>query len=169
MFQRELEIIYILFDWRQEEKATTEGKMEEWHHWLSGHQFSSVAQSSPTLCDPMNRSMPSFPVHHQFQESNQTHVHRVGHDIQTSHPLSSPSPSALNLSHHQGLSNESALPIWWPKYSSFSFNISPYNEHPGLVSYRMDWLDLLAVQRTLKSFLQHCSSKHQFFSTQLSL
>ena len=73
--------------------------------------------------------------------------------------LSSPSPPALNLSQHQGLSNESALHIRWPKYWSFSFNISPSNEHPGLVSFRMDWLDLPAVQGTLKSLLQHHSSK----------
>jgi len=107
-------------------------------------------------------------VHHQFPEFTQTHVHWVSDDIQPSHPLSSPSPPALNLSQHQGVfSKESALHIRWPKYWSFSFNITPSNEHPGLISFRMDWLDLLAVQGTLKSLLQHHSSK-TFFTVQLS-
>ena len=99
-----------------------------------------------------------FPVHHQLPEPTQTHVNHIGDAIQLSHPLSSPSPPALNLSQHQGVSNESALHIRWPKYWSLSFNISPSNEHPGLISFRMDWLDLLAVQGTLKG-LQHHSSK----------
>ena len=120
----------------------------------SKSQFSSVAQSCPTLCDPMNHSTPGLPVHHQFPES--THVHRVDDAILPSHPLLSPSPPAFNLSQHH-FSNESALHIRWPKYWSFSFNISPSNEHPGLISFRMDWLDLLAVQGTLKSLLQHHS------------
>ena len=99
----------------------------------------------------------------------------VGDAIQPSHPLSSPSPPALNLSQNQGLSNESALHIRWPKYWSFSFNISPSNEQSGLISFRMDWLDLLAVQGTLKSLLQHHSSKASilrcsaFFIVQLLL
>ena len=122
-------------------------------------QFSSVAQWCPTLCDPINRSMPGLPVHHQLLESTQTHVHRVDDAIQPSHPLLFPSSPALNLSQHQGLSNESTLHIRWQKYWSFSFNISPFNEHPGLLSFRMDWLDLLAVQGTLKSLPQHHSSK----------
>ena len=79
--------------------------------------------------------------------------------MQPSHPLSCPSPPAFNLSQHQCLSNESSLHIRWLKYRSFSFKISPSNEHPGLISFKMDWLDLLAVQGTLKSFLQHHSSK----------
>ena len=112
-------------------------------------QFSSVAQSCPTLCDPMNCSTPGLPVHHQLPEF--THIHWVGDAIQPSHPLSSPSPPALNLSQHQGLFNESALRIRWPKYWSFSFNISSSNEHPGLISFGMDWLDLLAVQGILES------------------
>ena len=118
-----------------------------------------VTRSCLTLCNPMNCSAPGLPVHHQLLESTQTHVHRVSDAIQPSHPLSSPSPPALNLSQHQGLLNESALSIRWPKYWSFSFNISPFDEHPGLISFRMDWLDLLAVQGTLKSLLQHHSSK----------
>ena len=125
-------------------------------------QLNSVAQSCPTLCDPMNCSAPGLPVHHQLPEFTQTHVHRVGDAIQQCHPLSSPSPPAFSLSQYQErwcFSNESALHIRWPKYWSFSYNISPSNEHPGLISFRMDWLDLLAVQGTLKSLLQHHSSK----------
>ena len=113
-------------------------------------QFSSITQLCPTLCDPMNPSTPGLPVHHQLLEFTQTHVHRVGDTIQPSHPLLSPSPDP-NSSQHQGLLNESTLCIRWPKYWSFRFSISPSNEHPGLISFRMDWLDLLAVQRTLKS------------------
>ena len=124
-------------------------------------QFSSVAHSCPTLCDPMNRSTPGLPVHHQLPEFTQTHVHRVSDAIQPSHPLSSPSPPAPNPSQHQirVFSNESTLHMTWPKYWSFSFSISPSNEHPGLISFTMDWLDLNAVQGTLKSLLQHHSSK----------
>ena len=120
------------------------------------HQFSSVAQLCLTLCNPMDCSTLGLPVHHQLPESTQTHVHRVGDNIQPSHALSSPSPPALNLSQHQGLF-KSALRIRCPKY--WSFSISPSNEHPGLISFRMDWLDLLAVEGTLKSLLQHHSSK----------
>ena len=121
--------------------------------------ISSVAQSCLTLCNPMDCSTPGLPVHHQLLETSQTYVHCVGDAIQPSHPVSSPSPPALNLSQHQGLFNWSAVCIRWPKYWSFSFNISLSNEHPGLISFRMDWLDLLAVQGTLKSLLQHHSSK----------
>ena len=98
----------------------------------------------------------------------------VGDAIQPSHPLSSPSPPALYLSQIRVFSNESALCFKWPKYWSFSFSISPFSEHPGLISFRMDWLDLLAVQGTLKSLLQHHSSKASilqrsaFFTVQLS-
>ena len=114
-------------------------------------QFSSVAQSCPTLCSPMDCSTPGLPVHYQLPELAQTHVHWVGDAIQPSHPLSSPSPPALSLSQHQVFSSESAFLIRWPKYWSFSFNISPSNDHSRLISFRMDWLDLLAVQGTLKS------------------
>ena len=122
----------------------------------------------------MNCSTPGLPVHHQLPESTQTHVHWVGDATQPSHPLSSPSPPALNLSQHQGLFKWSDLCIRWPKYWSFSFSISPSNEQPGLISFRMDWLDLLAVQGTLKGLLQHHSSKASilwrsaFFTIQLS-
>ena len=122
-------------------------------------QFSSVTQSCLTLCHPMNHSTPGLPVHHQLPELTQIHVHRVSDAIQLYHPLSSPSPPALNLSQHQVFSNESALCTRWPKYWSFSFSISPSNEHSGLISFRMDWLDLLAVQGTLKSLLQLHSSE----------
>ena len=131
-------------------------------------QFSSVTQSCPTLCDPMNCSTPGLPVHHKLPEFNQTHVHQVGDAIQPSHPLSSPSPPAPNPSQHQ------SLRMRWPKYWSFSFSIIPSKEHPGLISFKMDWVDLLAVQGTLKSLLQHHSSKASilrhsaFFIVQLS-
>ena len=130
---------------------------------------SSVTQLCPTLWDTINVSTPGLPVHHQLLESTQINVHSVGDTIQPSHPLLSLSPTALNLSQHQSLSNESALPISWPKYWSFSFNISPSNEHPGLISFRMNWVELFGAQGTLKSHLQHHSSKASFFGTQLSL
>ena len=126
---------------------------------LSSVQFNSVAQSCPTLWNPMNRSTPGLPVHHQLPEFTQTHAHRVGDTIQPSHPLLSPSPSAPNPSSIRVFSNESTLRMRWPEYWSFRFSISPSNEHPGLISFRVDWLDLLAVQGTLKSLLQHHSSK----------
>ena len=122
---------------------------------------------------PHEPSTPGLPVHHQLPEFTKTHVHCVGDAIQPSHPLSSPSPPALNPSQHQSLF-QTALCIKWPKYWSFSFSISPSNEYPGLISFRMDWLDLLAVQGTLKSLLQHHSSKplilrhSAFFTVQLS-
>ena len=140
--------------------------------WRAGnyqrYQFSSVAQSYPTPCDPMNHSMPSLPVH-QLPEFTQTHVHWVSDAIQPSHPLSFPSPPAFTLSQHQGLFQWVNSSHEVTKYWSFSLSISPSNEHLGLVSFRMDWLDLLAVQGTCKSLLQHHSSKHQFFGGQLSL
>ena len=125
--------------------------------------FTSV-QSCLTLCDAMDGSKPGPPVHRQLPEFTQTHVLWVSDAIQSSHPLSSPSPPAFYLSQHQGLFKwVSSLyqniqyPI--PKYWSFRFSISPSNEYSGLISLRMDWLDLLAVQGTLKCLLQHHSSK----------
>ena len=117
--------------------------------------LTSVAQSCPILCDPMDHSTPGLPVHHQLPESTQTHVHRVGDAILCRCFVILPSIFPSN----RVLSNESALCIRWPKYWSFSFSISPSNEHPGLISFIMDWLDLLAVQGTLKSLLQHHHSK----------
>ena len=122
----------------------------------------------------MNRSTPGLPVHHQLLEFTQTHVHRVSDAIQPSYPLSSPSPPAPNPSQHQSLFQWVNSSHRWPKYWSFSFSISPSKEHPGLISFRIDWLDLLAVQGTLKSLLQHHSSKESvlrrsaFFIVQLS-
>ena len=131
--------------------------------------FSSVQSLSRVrLCDPMNRSTPGLPVHHQLPEFTQTHVHRVGDAIQPSHPLSSPSTPAFFLS-IRVFFNESVLRIRWPQYCSFSFSISPSSEHPGLISFRMNWLDLLAVQGTLSSLLQHHSSKASILCAQLSL
>ena len=121
--------------------------------------FSSVAQSCPILCDTMNYSTPGLPVRHQLPESTQTHFHQVGDAIQPSHPVSSPSPPAPILPSIRVFSNESALHIRWPTYWSFSFSISLSKQHPGLISFRTDWLDLLAIQGTLKSLLQHHSSK----------
>ena len=108
-------------------------------------QFSSVAQLCPTLCDPMYCSMLGFPVHHQLPEFTQSHVHWVGDAIQPSHPLLSTSPPAFSLSQHQGLSSEPVAKYW-----SFSFSISPSNEYSGLISFRIDRLDLLAIQGTLQ-------------------
>ena len=141
---------------------------------FSSVKFSSVAQSCPTLCDPMNRSAPGLPVHHQLLEFTQTHIHQVGDAIQPSHPLSSPFPPAPIPPSIRVFSNESTLHMRWPKYWSFSFSIIPSKGHPGLISFRMDWLDLLAVQGTLRSLLQHHSSKASilrrsaFFIVQLS-
>ena len=135
-------------------------------------QFSSVAQSRPTLCNPMNRSMPGLPVHYQSPPKRMSIVLVMpsNHLILCCPLLFLPSifPSI------RVFSNESALCIRWPKYWSFSFSISPSNEYSGLISFRMDWLDLLAVQGTLKSLLQHHSSKASillcsaFFMIQLS-
>ena len=140
--------------------------------WVISAQFSRSGVS--TLWDPMDCSMPCFPVHHWLLELAQTHVHRVGDAIQPSHPLLSPSPSAFNLSQHQGLFKWVSSSGQVGKVLEFQLNISPSNEHPGLVFFEMDWLDLLAVQGTLKSLLQHHSSKASilwrsaFFIVQLS-
>ena len=118
-------------------------------------QFSSVAQSCPTVCDPMDCSTPGFPVHDQLPEPTQIHVHWVGDAIQLSViPFSSQIFPSIRV-----FSNESVLCIRWPKYWSFSFSISPSTEYSGLISFRMDWFDLLPVQGTLKSLLQHHSTK----------
>ena len=141
---------------------------------FSSIQFSSVTQLCPTLCDPMNCCIPGLPVHHQLPESTQTHVHWVDDAIQPSHPLSSPSHPALNLSLHQGLFKWISSSHQVAKVLEFQLHISPSNEYSGLISFRIDWLGLLAVQGTLKSLLQHHSSKalilqrSAFFIVQLS-
>ena len=123
----------------------------------------------------MDCSMLGLPVHHQLPELAQTHVHQVGDAIQPSHPLSSPPLPAFNLAQHQGLFSMSQFfASGGPKYWSFSFSINLSNEHWRLISFRIDWLDLLAVQGTLKNLLQHHSSKASilqhsaFFTVQLS-
>ena len=141
---------------------------------LCNSQFSSVTQSCPTLCDPMNRSTPGLLVHHQLPEFTQTHVHWVRDAILSSHPLSSPSPPALNPCQHQGCFKWVSSLHQVAKVLQFQLSISPSNEYPGPISFRMDWLDLLAVQGTLKTLLQHHSSKASilwcsaFFTIQLS-
>ena len=140
----------------------------------SSQSVTSVTQSCLTPWDPMNHSTPGLPVQHQLPEFTQTHGHRVSDAIQPSHPLSSPSPPAPNPSQHQGLFQWVNSLHEVGKYWSFSFSMSPSNEHPGLISLRIIWLDLLAVQGTLKSLLQHHSSKASifwhlaFFTVQLS-
>ena len=137
-------------------------------------QFSSVDQLCLTICNPMDCSTPGLPVHHQLPELTQTYVHWVGDAIKSFHPLSSLSPPTSVFPSIRVFSNESVLHFRSPKYWSFSFNISPSNEHPVLISFRTDWLDLLAVQGTFKSLLQHHSSKASilwgsvFFIVQLS-
>ena len=136
-------------------KKESSSNKRYWTNWISSVLFCrSVASVS---LDPMNCSMPGFPVHHQFPELTQTHVHSVGDAIQSSHPLLSPSPPIYPSI--RVFSNESVFYTRWPKYWSFSFSISPSSEYPGLISFRMHWLDLLAVQGTLKSLIQHHSSK----------
>ena len=138
-------------------------------------QFSLFSHSvKSNSLQPMYCSTPGFPVHHQLPELAQTHVHWVGDAIQPSHPLSSPSPPTFNLSQHQGLFQWVSSSHQVAKVLEFSFSVSPSDEYSGLISYRMDWLDLLAVQGTLKGLLQHHSSKASiprpsaFFVVQLS-
>ena len=131
-----------------------------------------MTQLCPPLCDPTDCSMVGLPVPYHLPEFEEFHVHFIGDTIQPSHRLT-PS-SALNFSQHQGLSNELFVRIRWPKYWSFSFNISPSSEYSGLISLKIDWFDLLAVQRTFRSLLQHYSLKalvlwcSAFFMVQLS-
>ena len=137
------------------------------HNELSD-QIRSVAQSCPTLCNPMNSSTPGLPVHHQIQSSPRlTSIESV---MPSSHLilcrpllLLSPIPPSIRVFY-----NESTLRMRWPEYWSFSFSIIPSKEIPGLIFFRMDWLDVLAVQGTLKSLLQHIVQKHQFFGAQPS-
>ena len=149
----------------------------EWDYWVTGYvyihlysvQFSSFTQLCPTLCDPGNCSMPGPPVHHQLPDSTQTHVHWVTDAIQ---PVVLCCPLLFLPSIFPSIrvfSNELAFYFRWPKYWSFSFKISPTDEHPGLISFRMDWLDLLASKGLSRVFSNTTVQKHQFFGTQLSL
>ena len=132
--------------------------------------FSQFSCSVMSDSDPMDCSTPGFLVHLQLLELAQTQVHRVSDAIQPFHPLSPPLPPAFNLFQHQGLFQSVSSSQGWPKYWSFSFSISPSNEYSGLISLRMDWLDLLVVQGTLKSLLSNTTvQEHQFFGAQLSL
>ena len=139
--------------------SCSDGTVYECRDTMSPHKHNvchSITQSCPTLCDPMDCSTPGFSVLHQLPELAQTHVHWVGDAIQPFHPLSSPFPPAFSLCQHQGSSisiSESTLHIRWPNYWSFSLSIGPSSEYSELISFRIDWLALLAVQGTLKSFL----------------
>ena len=137
------------------------------HHFFLV-QFSSVSQLCRTLFNPMDCSTPGCPVHHQLLELAQTQVHQVSDVIQPSHPLLSPSPPAFNLSQHQGLSQRVSSSHQVAKYWNFSFSVSLSNGYLGLISFRMDWSDLLAVQGTLV-FSNNTVQKHQFFGIQFSL
>ena len=132
------------------------------------HQFSSVAQSCPALCNPMDCSTPGFPVLYQLPELAQTHVHwsvmPLNHLILCRPLLLLPSI----LPNIWVFSTESVLFITWPKYWSFGFSICPSSDFSGLISYRVDWVDLLVVQGTLKSLLQQHSSKKSIICAQLS-
>ena len=164
-----------------QERNVTHCKVHKWRERISITNSMDLLSlllfspsSSPTLCSPTDCSMPDWCVLHYLPEFAQALVYWVGNAIQPSHLLSSPLPPAFNLSQHQGLSNELALHIRWPKYWSFSFSISPFSEYSGLISFRIVWFNLLALQGTLKSLLQHHSSKvsilwhSAFFTVQLS-
>ena len=142
------------FDHQQNGYARPQTILQSNSNQNSMVQFSSVAQSSPTLCDPMNGSMPGFPVHHQLLEFTQTHDHQVRDAIQTSHPRSSPSP-APNPSQHQSLFQWVNSLHKVAKVLEFQLQHHSLQKIPGLISFRMDWLDLFALQGTLKSLLQH--------------
>ena len=168
--------------WRAEHVGNGLKEAQAWSIWLMARfcrrgswkadtgsvHYSWVAQSCPTPSDPMNCSTPDLPVHHQLLKFTQSHVHWLVDAIQLSHPLSSPSPPDPNPSQHQSFFQWVNSSHEVAKDRSFSFSISPSKEIPGLISFRMDWLDLLAVQGTLKSLLQHYSSKHQFSGAQPS-
>ena len=158
--------------WRKHIASVPEIICNVWHSYVMN---SSVTQSFTTFCHPMNYSTPGFPLHHQLLELAHTHVHQLGDANQPSHPLSSLLLLTSIFPSIRVFSSESVLCIRWPKYWSFSFSISPSNGYSGLISFRIDWLDLLAVHGTLKSLLQHHSSKASvlwcsaFFIVQLSI
>ena len=147
--------------------VSNKSNIDQFGHQFS--QFSSVAQLYMTLFDPMDYSTPVFPVHHQLPRLTQTHVHLVvmpSNHLILCHPLLLP-PS--NFPAIRIFSNESVLLMRWPKYWSFSFSINPSNEYSGLISFRMDWLDLFAVQGLSRVFSNIIVQRHRFFGTQLSL
>ena len=158
-------------------KGSSQPRNQTWVFWTGRWILCccccSVAQLCPTLCNPLDCNTTGFPVFHHLPEFAQTHIHWVGNAIQPSQPLSSPSPPASVFSSIRVFPSELVVCIRWPKYWSISFSISPSNEHPGLISFRIDWLDL-AIQGTLKSLLQHHSPKASilwrsaFFTVQLS-
>ena len=154
------------------EQENTNLKINQINPHDQRYQFSCSAVSTSLRHHGLQHTR--VPCPHQFLEYNQTHVHHVDDAIQPSQPLSSPSPPAFNLSKHQNVYNESVLRIRWPKCWNFSFSISPSNEYSGLISFRIDWFDILAVQGTLKSLLRHYISKatilehSAFFIVQLS-
>ena len=164
-----VETVSVLFFWapkslqmviaamKLKDAYSLEGKL-----WPTSVQFSSVAQSCPALCDPVSCSTPGLPVHQRLPEFTQTHIHQVSDAIQPSHPLSSPSSPAPIPPSIRVFSNESTLRMRWPKYWSFSFSIIPSKEIPGLISFRMDWLDLLVVQDQPKQHIK--KQRHYFFN-----
>ena len=146
-------------DWKIESEVTRTAGMWWKKPWKWEPELFIVTQLCPTLCDPMKYNTPDFPVHHHLLEFAKTHIHWVSDAIQPFHPLSSPSPSVFMLSSISIFSNVLALCTRWPKYWSFRFHICLCNEYSGLISFSIDWCDLLAVQGTLKSLLQHHSMK----------
>ena len=155
----------VLVRWMNLEPVIQSGVREKWISYINTYiiyipyQFSSVIQSCLTICEPMDCRTPGFPVHHQLLELTQTHVLRVSDAIQPSHPLSFPSPPTFNLCQHQGLFQWVSSSHQVAKVLEFQIHISPSNEYSGLISFRMNWLDLLAVRGTVKSFVHHHSSK----------
>ena len=146
-------------------------KRQNWEdkHLKGQIQFSSVAQLCPTLCDLMDCNTPGFPVYHKLPELTQTHVHWVGDAIQPSCPVLPLLPLPSIFPSIRVFSNESVPHFRWPDYWHLNFSISPSNEYSGLISFRLDWLDLLAVQGLSRVFSNIAVQKHQFFGTQLTL
>ena len=150
-------VAYAINEAMKEDASSSEKPMgKRLHRWViirqDGVQFSSVTQSSVTLCNPMDCSTPGLLVHYQLPEIAQIHVHQVSDAIQPSHPLSSPSPPAFNLSQHEFFSNESVLHMRWPKCWSFDLSISPSSEYSGLISFRMDCYPTSVFKKTCTIF-----------------
>ena len=156
-------------DWRQKEKRAAEDKMVRWHHWVNGHQFSSIAQSCLPLCDPMDCSTPGFPVHHQLPELTQTHVHWIRDSIQWSHPFSSPSPPTFNLSQHHGLFQWVSPLHQVVKVLEFQLQHQFFQWTPR--TDPLGWTGWISLQSKGHSrlFSNTTVQKHQFSGTQLSL